>query len=390
MASELYESLIPTGFLHPEAGRVVSENERQILNLVRLGRAESRADLTRMTDLTAQSVSRIVESLCDRGYLEMGERLSKGRGNLGSRVRLVPTSVYVIGFSIMTDAVSAALMDFEGKVLGQTRRPLERGTWTEISGHLELMFSQLITENGVSRERVFGLGVGVTGYFIGEKYRLNPPAPLEDLALIDIDQLVADQFSLPAFVDNDGNMAATGESLAGVGKRFDTFAYLYFSKGIGGSVVLGEKLFRGAFGNAGEFAGILSPEHHDQRPTLELLRNCIESKGIPLKDLNQLIDQFDPGWPGIDDWLILIKPHLQQILSAISSVLDPQAIVLGGRIPPSLAQRLIEEIQIYNVVRRGRARPLPQLVPSEVQGDATAIGAAATPLKAHFFSSSGR
>jgi predicted NBD/HSP70 family sugar kinase len=68
-------------------------------------------------------------------------------------------------------------------------------------------------------------------------------------------------------------------------------------------------------------------------------------------------------------------------------LLDPEAIVLGGRLPQSLAEKIIPAIELFDDARRHEPRPLPQLVLSQTKVDACAIGAAMLPLEACFFSS---
>jgi predicted NBD/HSP70 family sugar kinase len=176
-----------------------------------------------------------------------------------------------------------------------------------------------------------------------------------------------------------------GEALMGVGRQFPTFAYVFFSMGLGGAVVIDGRVFSGVFGNAGEFAGVWPADEHDERPTLELLRKTLASHGTEHPDIYAMISDFDVDAPGVEDWIERALPRLDQMASAISAVLDPEAIVLGGRIPKRLAERLTKRMTFYGVPRRGTRKPVPEIVVSTVDGDAAAIGAAATPLKARFF-----
>lgn len=179
-------------------------------------------------------------------------------------------------------------------------------------------------------------------------------------------------------------MAAIGESIAGIGHSCNNFAYIYISKGLGGGVIVDGKLLRGKWGNAGEFAGVLTLEENENRPSLELLRQLVSKHDVAIADISDLIVKYDSDWTGVDIWMEKVKFHMERIISSISGVLDPEAIVIGGRMPEPLAKRIIEEIKFFNVPRRKLGRPLPQIVGSQVRGDATAIGAAATPLKEIF------
>ncbi|MEO1245761.1 MAG: ROK family transcriptional regulator [Pseudomonadota bacterium] len=369
---------------HPPAP--VSDNERHILDLVRRDAGITRAALTRATGLTSQSISRLVEALTERGLVAPGERVANGRGQPSYAVRLRHDSRYSLGISLMTDAMSLVVMDLSGRVIAEATEELETPvTRKRVLDQARRQFDRLIGEHDIDADRIVGVGVGITGYFVEASKQLNPPEPLSEFALEDLEAVFSDFFGWPAWIDNDGNVAAMGECQTGAGLEYSTFAYVFLSKGIGGSVVIDNQVFRGAFGNAGEYAGILPAELHEERPSLELLRQMICERGVELGDLNELTAGFDPYWPGIDEWMAVARPHLQSIISSISAVLDPQAIVLGGRIPQPLAERLCAELQYFNVPRRGVPRPTPKLLTSRVRGDAAAIGAAATPLKALFF-----
>ena len=107
--------------------------------------------------------------------------------------------------------------------------------------------------------------------------------------------------------------------------------------------------------------------------------------GEDLPDIQALVEQYDPAWPAIERWIERVAPGLSVIASAVVAIVDPQAIVLGGRIPPDLAQRLIPRIAIDNVSRRGHARPQPAIVTAQAPFDAVALGAASLPFKECFF-----
>ena len=369
----------------PSQGGGISENERVVLELLRCKPGMTRADITRSTGLTAQSISRLVEALETRGVIEIGARKTNGRGQPSHEVFLKPDAAYGLGMSIMTDAVSASLMNLSGAIIATEERALPDPSWTSVLDTIVSLHDDILSEHLTDRRRLAGLGVAVTGAFIGEGLQVNPPEPLDELAFIDIDEMIAARLNLPVWLDNDGSAAAIGEAISGVGRSLNTFGYIFFAMGVGGGVVIDGKLHRGAVGNAGEFAGVLPEAAQDERPTMELLRRILAEHGVELRDIKELVDLFDPEWPGVDEYIAMTGPHLNAMVSAISAVLDPQAIILGGRMPRALAERFARELHFFNVPRRSRIKPVPKILPGEVQGDAAAIGAAAMPLKALYF-----
>jgi predicted NBD/HSP70 family sugar kinase len=248
---------------------------------------------------------------------------------------------------------------------------------------MQRMMDDAIGDAGWDRSALVGIGVGVTGYFIGDGARLNPPRMLDPWALIPLDAVLARAFGHKVWIDNDGNVAAIGEAMLGRGRELRDFAYLYFSAGFGGGVISNGQLLRGRHGNAGEFASIL-PEGWPQ-PNLEALRRTFAAVGIDYPDLHTMLAEFDPQHVAVDTWLDENLSSLDLVASSISATLDPEAIVLGGRLPPALAARIMDRITLTNPDRRGHRRPSARIVASLIAGDAAAIGAATLPLRAAFF-----
>jgi glucokinase len=73
--------------------------------------------------------------------------------------------------------------------------------------------------------------------------------PLDDLPIRD---LVEEQVGLPVFVDNDGNVAALAEYLYGAAREKPNIVMLTVGTGIGGGLVLGGEIYRGATGAGAE------------------------------------------------------------------------------------------------------------------------------------------
>lgn len=69
--------------------------------------------------------------------------------------------------------------------------------------------------------------------------------------------MLRDQLGVPAALEDDANTAALGEWTFGAGRAADPFAYLTVSSGIGGGIIVGGQVVRGATGNAGEVGHIV-------------------------------------------------------------------------------------------------------------------------------------
>ena len=373
----------PTRFLRTDGWRTATANEGVVMDLLsRLGHA-SRADLARLTGLAPHSITRLVEPLLARNLLNEGLPVVAGRGKPSIKLTLNGAAAFSVGVSVMTDAVSLVLLDLAGTIASSRSAQLADTAIAPACAQIRQLLDAAIADAGWNRTALVGIGFGVTGYFIGDGARLNPPRLLDPWALIPLDTVLAQAFGEKVWIDNDGNVAALGETMLGHGRTTTDFAYLYFSAGFGGGVMACGRPLRGRHGNAGEFASIL-PTGWPQ-PNLETLRMTFAEAGVSYTDIHSMVDRFDPNHPSVEAWLDTVMPSVDLIASAISATLDPDMIVLGGRLPAALASRMIARVALINPERRGFHRPSPRIAASAIDGDAAAIGAATLPLRAAFF-----
>ena len=373
----------PHRFLRDDGRRTATANERVVMDLLSRHGPASRADLARLTGLAPHSIARLVEPLIERGLLVEAAPRAAGRGKPSTKLGLVGRAAFAVGLSVMTDAVSLVLLDLAGTVAAARSERLHDVALAPATAQIRTMIAAAVADAGWDPAAMVGIGVGVTGYFIGDGARLNPPRLLDPWALLPLDTLLSDALGAKVWIDNDGNVAAVGEAMLGHGRHIRDFAYLYFAAGFGGGVISGGHPLRGRNGNAGEYASILPPDW--PQPNLEALRHRFAAMGRDYPDLHAMLSAFDADHPAVTAWLDAVLPALDLVASAISATLDPQAIVLGGRLPAVLAERIIARIRFTNPERRGHHRPAPQILASAILGDAAAIGAAMLPLRAAFF-----
>jgi glucokinase len=98
--------------------------------------------------------------------------------------------------------------------------------------------------------------------------------PISGLAFAEV---VAERISLPTFVDNDANLALLAEHRHGVARGERVALMLTLGTGVGGAMISGEELYRGAQGAAGELGHmIVDPDGPDCGPGCPS-RGCLEA-----------------------------------------------------------------------------------------------------------------
>ena len=93
-----------------------------------------------------------------------------------------------------------------------------------------------------------------------------------------------------------------------------------------------------------------------------------------------------PDMPGIEGWLAEAEKPFASLAFLLGHMVAPEKVVIGGRLPGWLAERLAARIVLpASPPRNDQPFRLPAVVARQVDGDAAAIGAALMPLQALFF-----
>jgi predicted NBD/HSP70 family sugar kinase len=360
------------------AFRTLSANERSILSLLQRHSPLSRAELARRTGLAIPTVSRLCDQLLSERLVEADAKVMMGRrGQPSMPLSLRADAAFAFGIAVRAEELSVVLVDLMGSERARLVEPIAEPALDAVTARVAELTARLVREAGVAPERVAGLGVALPGFFIGDPLRINAPLGMEDWAVEALEQKLHDALGLPVSIENDGSAATVGERIYGAGRSHDDFAYLYIDRGLGGGLIRGGDLQRGAHGNAGEFTGLIPPDWRDARPTLSLLLRLAREDGADHASIADLLGAIRPDAAYVDRWIDAVWPTTDLVLSAVAAVIDPSAIVLGGRIPTFLADRLIAACSFFTVPVRGRDRPFPTVIASRFPGDAAAFGAAA-------------
>lgn len=379
------EALIEPRFLREAGDAVVSPNERRILRLIWRHPNLSRSEVTGLTDLTQQSVHRILDQLAGRGVIGLGApKPGLGKGQPSPLLRLEGRYAYTCGLSVNADVVDICLMGFAGDILAEGSVSLNERSVDQALGYVQDWLREQQKLHDLANEDFFGIGLGIAGFHVSGT-SFNASLPLHEWSLIELGPLLTRVFGKPVWTLNGGKAGAIAEAMFGVGRHIKHFAYLSFNYGFGGGLISDGELLSGGNGNAGEFSQMYDDEEVQRRPALELIMEHLRKSGVEIPSITYLRKHFDPAWPGVREWVEEITPAYNRLVNAIWAVFDPQAIVFGGQVPPGLAQLMIERTQIFGKPRYGVWRAQPKLIISEIAHDAAAMGAAITPFKATYY-----
>ena len=371
------EGLTPTGTL--------SENQRDLLNLIRLHQPVRRSALTDMTSLTQQSVHRILSSLEDMGLIQTAPGEASGPGKPSPNLNLVDRARFGLGILLNTDSVVLSVVGLKCEPLAGRSFAIDASDRTRALDVIHEAALDMLEEHEIPQDALCGVGFTLPGFFVEAHSLFNAPELLRDWSLVDLRPELEARFGLPVTLENSANAGAIGETLGEIGKRYHNFVYLGFDYGFGGAIVIDGRLHAGRAGNAGELSAIWMDDEIKHRPAMGLLLEHLRARGVELSGIDQLRREFDPNWPGVEDWVRQTLPQLNRLIFGLTGIVDPEAIVFGGQIAPELARILIERVSFPSKFRYDHPPPLPDLVMGSTVENPAASGVAQLPLKHTYF-----
>jgi glucokinase len=161
------------------------------------------------------------------------------------------TGPLAIGIDAGGTKIAGMLVDERGTILD--RRLVETPA-QDAEATVDAMIS-LATDFTGGHDGIVGVGAGAAGLVsLDGVMRFAPNVAWREFPLRD---RLAAGIGLPVFVDNDANVAAWGEFRFGAGRGSTDMLLVTVGTGIGGGIVAGGELFRGAHGFAAEIGHII-------------------------------------------------------------------------------------------------------------------------------------
>lgn len=333
-------------------------NKRMILNLIRQQGALPKAEIARLTGLSAQAVSVIVNALL-KEKLVCKEKKVRGKvGQPYTPIALNANGVLSLGVKIGRRSLELMLINFHGEAISYERFPYQVPRQKEVAALLRRELTILLQDVEDSlRPRIIGAGVAMPGQ-ISEWTDVMGlgPAELADWNEVDIAAVIGEIASLPVEVYNDATAACAAEMVLGSALTFTNALYIYVGTFIGGGVVINGQLFEGAQRNAGAIGSmpvVAGPDQRNgpQRGPVQLLRQAslfplqnrlhAEVGAVPIAERLEDPDTAE----AFAQWRESAAPAIAQAIAAAVSLVDFEGVVIDAILHSSQLKLLVEDVR---------------------------------------------
>lgn len=370
-------------------------NDRLVLSLIRQSGALPKAELARLTGLSAQTLTVIVKRLETEGLLLPTAPIRGRVGQPSVPYALNPRGALSFGLKIGRRSAEVVLSDFTGAILDRSVLPYRVPT-----PELALTFAE--TEiarmrDGLSPDearRIIGVGIAMPFDIWNWKYPTGEDASgLDAWRTFDIEEAVTTATGLFVVMANDATAACAAEMLVSGGQPYADFLYIYVGWFIGGGLVLQGSLYPGRRGNSAAIGSIPINGRDGARQALQIasLSTLDEATRRAFRrpeTLQRLLSDLDGSGP-LAHWLDSSARAIAQIIANGSAMLDLQAAFVDGAFPPVFRDVLVRETaEAYGRLdRRGLSEI--DILSGSIGERARSMGAAILPILARYSRDSG-
>lgn len=307
-----------------------------------------------------------------------------------------------LGVDIGGMSIKAGIIREDGSILRRDAVPTEvgKGDQIDILRRCIELCKRLVREEQLSLDDIAAVGVGSPGtpdvargilIYAGNLNFRNCP----------IREILSEALRLPVFLANDANVAALAESRIGAGRGCKSSVTITIGTGLGGGVVLNDRVYAGFNGAGCEIGHMVI--HTGGRPCTCGRKGCLEAyvaapalisrtveaaEAHPDSMLAALIRRegkvtgktlFDGAKTGCPTAVNLLNDYLDDFAEGLGNVINlylPEKIILGGGVSKQgesfraeLEKRVLEKSFIIGSL------PTTQLALAELGNEAGIVGA---------------
>ena len=212
-------------------------NKSTILKSIWRKEEVSRTELAESTGLSPATVSALIEELLnERMIIEVGAGASSG-GRKPILLRMNPTGGYICAVSILSTSITYTLFNMkleknEEFIVRNSEEIIIQSLFENLIDNITM----LLTNNGISNERLLGIGISISSEYdaIDKRVLFNTGVSVDRM---DLDKALSFQYKKPVFIENEINARAIAEYHLGVAKYKDEFIYIDVSEDIQATIV---------------------------------------------------------------------------------------------------------------------------------------------------------
>ena len=268
---------------------------------------------------------------------------------------------HAIGVDFGGTFIKMALVSEKGEVQARAKIPTKEAVG--LDGWMDAVakgMEQLCGKKGVGAGELVGIGVGVPGFVDYERGFIYDLANVPGWTGVHLAPQMEKRFKAHVRIDNDVNAMALGECTFGAGRAYQHAVFVTLGTGVGGGLLINNKLYRGAYSMAGEVGhmtivmdGVKSPQGRGGLEQYVGNRRIVERavKQLEQGKASLIRDMVKGDWSAITPEVIgqaankgdklaldvydFVADCLAAAFASVTYLIQPQAFIVGGGVAQS-------------------------------------------------------
>ncbi len=312
-------------------------------------------DLSKELNLSIPTVAKLVNEMCEEGYLKDYGKLETEGGRHPILYGLNPDSGYFVGVDIKKFSLDIGLINFKGDIVDlQMNLPYNFENTPEAMDTLCEMVKDFIRH--VSEElsqKILNVCINISG-------RVNPEAgysySIFNFSERPLDEILTQKIGYQVSIDNDTRAMTYGEYLQGCVKGEKNILFINISWGLGMGIIINGRIYMGKSGFSGEIGHIQAFDnevicHCGKKGCLEtgasgsalhrifierirngessILSKRVQEMNTPLilDEIIRAINKEDPlGIEIVEE----IGQRLGKHIAGLINIFNPEMVIIGG------------------------------------------------------------
>lgn len=318
-----------------------SASRSAVLSVILAGQPLERNHIVERTGLSRATVFRAVDDLRAQGAVrDVALAAPAGRGRPPTGVQLVGDARRACGVDLGGTNCRIVIADLLGRAVrvDRQRTPADT-TGPELAAWILNRIDKISDDHG----SLGGIAIGLPGALSGDATRVLGSQNLPQIVGARFISALREQAPAPVVVENDSNLALTGELRYGALPRDATVSLLAIGTGVGSAAAIGGQVLRTGDGRLGEFGRLNMPgsklKLRDLVSGAGLIGYAREC-GVDIADPRELFATPD-RYPGLYRQVVDAMTHLVAI---VALAYEPRSILLTGGVSQGFGRQLIDRV----------------------------------------------
>ena len=304
----------------------------------------SRAELSKSTGLSKQTISEVVDAFEQRGWAQSVGRTSGAIGRTAVLYELRPESGFVVGVDLGETKLTAAIADMSCAIRFELTELTDPRGGIAVLDQISRVATRLARKVDSDLAGVLCTAIGTPGVVNRNTGGIELAPNITGLDTLDVAEVIKARIGGRVVVDNDVNLALLGEIWQGCAHNSAQAAFMALGTGVGLGLAANGRLIRGAAGGAGEIGYLplggdpFAPETRSQG-ALEyeigaggVMRRCRSRGGAGIESVQEIFNQLALGDPIVTKVIDETARTAALAVAAVAVIFDPELIVMGGSI----------------------------------------------------------